>query len=238
MKCTWILFPHRKDYYNMFVEGSPVIARCPLGQAKNPSSEVFLTMGGIVVRQAGDKKEVFPREQIKNLMIRHRILWLPLVIGGIITPLALVALIKTFGAFWILLLIVLAGLFLMYYGYTGTEALTVSTTVKDYDFFISNTSPHLKAFVQFAGAQLRNNDPLVYLAVPDAELQKFITDGVIPEGTQIFLSRAEAPFGRKILGMNARENEIHLRFEVPEPYTQATAYLQKSLPANLFQEVE
>ncbi|MCA6073824.1 hypothetical protein [Fulvivirga sedimenti] len=237
MKCTWKWHRQWKDS-EMFVEGSPVIARCPLGQSKNPSSEVFLTMGGIVVRHNGNKMEVFPREQIKQLVIRHRILWLPLVIGGIITPLALVALIKTFGAFWILLMVVLGGLFLMYYGYTGTDALTVSTTVKDYDFFVSSTSPYLKAFVQFAGAQLRNNDPFVYLA-PGKDVSNEISQtGIVPEGTQIYLSRAEVPFGHKILGMNARENEIHLRFEINEPLTHAAAFLQKSIPAHLFQEVE
>ncbi|MEJ2004738.1 MAG: hypothetical protein P8X57_07195, partial [Cyclobacteriaceae bacterium] len=134
----------------MFIEGSPVIARCPLGDSTPPSGEIFLTTQGIVIREHDRTRGHFGRSEISQLRIRHRILWLPLVLGGIITPLALVALIKTFGAFWLLFVTVLVGLFLMYYGYTGTDALTVTTRVKDYDFFLNRITPHLRAFIGFA----------------------------------------------------------------------------------------
>ena len=219
----------------MFVEGAPVIARCPM-ETGSPS-EIFLTTQGIVIRHGGKTKAHFGRSEIQSIRIRHRILWLPLVIGGIITPLALVALIKTFAAFWLLFLTVLAGLFLMYYGYTGTDALTISTRVKDYDFFVRSVTKHLRAFVKFANLQLREDDPNIYISVETDTWEQMKNSGLVPEGQTVYLSRYDAPALPYLAAVNARENEVALKFDLPEGAETVKSYLQKSLPFHLFEEI-
>lgn len=218
----------------MFVEGAPVIARCPLGSR----DEAFLTTESFVIRSGNKTRGNFSSDTIRGIRIRHRILWLPLVLGGIITPLALVALVKTFGAFWFLMLTVLAGLFLLYYGYSGSDAVTVTTNVQEYDFFINQVSPHLKAFVAFSQSQLRRSDPNIYISLNKTRYAGFLQSGEIPVGEEVYLSRDQVPPGERILAINARDNPVALHFEIRNESGQANAFLQKPLPFNLFDEVE
>jgi hypothetical protein len=219
----------------MFVEGAPVIARCPL--ESGGSSEIFLTTQGIVIQKGGKTKSHFGRSETNAIRIRHRILWLPLVIGGIITPLALVALIKTFAAFWPLFLTVLVGLFLMYYGYTGTDALTITTRVKDYDFFVRSVTKHLRAFVKFVNLQLREDDPNIYISVETDLWEQMKKSDRVPEGQAVYLSRYDAPVLPYLAAVNAREHEVALKFELPEGAETVKSYLQKPLPFHLFEEI-
>jgi len=218
----------------MFVEGSAVIARCPLGSG----AEVFLTTHGVVIRDERRTWGQFGRSEILGLKIRHRILWLPLVLGGIITPLALVALIKTFASFWLLFATVLVGLFLMYYGYTGTDAFSVTTRLKDHDFFISAITPHLRAFVTFANRQLQNDDPLIYLPMDESAMKKALLEDRIDEGERVYLSPQPLHPGVRLMAINARDHEVPLRFTVDEASENVHTFLQQSLPFHLFEEVE
>ncbi len=171
----------------MYINGESVIAKCAFGRDNRHTA--YLTQDALLVQLQNREPQRFERTSIQRIWVRHRFLWLPLVLGGITTPFAIVALIKTTGAFWFLFLLVLIGVFLLYYGYNGSDSLTVSTSVKDYDYFIDQNKPHLKAFVQFVKGQLLNRDPLLYISAAESSWEAWQIAGEVPAGTQVFLRK-------------------------------------------------
>ncbi|UII32503.1 hypothetical protein LVD17_01450 [Fulvivirga ulvae] len=132
----------------MFVEGEAVLAFCYIGKNGDNKNVCYLTKENLLIRYR-NRLESFNHEAINSISFEHKILLFPLVIGGIITPLSVHGLLNTFINPWILLISMVSGLFLMYYGWEGSSTMTIKTKVKDYDFFIRQVSANLKAFAEY-----------------------------------------------------------------------------------------
>ncbi len=197
----------------MFVEGEPVRAFCPLASPEDEKNRVFLTDESLVIKRKG-KNTSFERSSISAVAIRNRRYLIPVIAGGIMAPLAIAALIGGIGQPWILFMLMLSGVFLFYHGIQGGPALTVFTSVKDYDTFIPMVTASLRSFVSYVSWQLKANDEFLYLVLTPEELAAAETRGKVPEGTALYLHERELPAtpGSHILRMQTGHREIRLRF--------------------------
>lgn len=133
----------------MRINDEPIIATSFLTKEGDLKNQCFLSRKSLFIKYRG-KIEDFDLEYVKGIQFKHKLLMLPLVAGGITAPLSALALLNDFGNPWLLLSLLITGILLIYFGYEGSPTLSVTTKVKDYDFFISTPSPSLRAFVKYA----------------------------------------------------------------------------------------
>lgn len=133
----------------MRINDEPIIATSFLTKEGDLKNQCFLSRKSLFIKYRG-KIEDFELEHIKGIQFKHKLLMFPLVAGGIAAPLSALALLNDFGNPWLLLSLLITGIMLIYFGYEGSPSLSVTTKVKDYDFFISTPSPSLRAFVKYA----------------------------------------------------------------------------------------
>lgn len=133
----------------MHIENEPIVASSPLGRVDDKKNQCFISKEKLIIRR-NSRVTKFELADISPLFIENKILLIPLVLGGITAPLAVLALLKTTGNPWILLSLLIGGLALLYYGYEGSPSLTVRTKVKDFHHFITSPTPNLKAFITYA----------------------------------------------------------------------------------------
>lgn len=101
------------------------------------------------------KNRAFSLAYVQQLSLEHRKLWLPLIAGGIMSSLSLLALLHTFTMPFRLLAIALAGLVLMWWGYRGSMALVVYEQRHHNDFLLASPGPSLQLFIAFANRLIR-----------------------------------------------------------------------------------
>lgn len=132
----------------MHIEGEPVVALCYIKKAGDTRNVCYLTRENLFVRFK-NKLTTFSNNNILGITFEHKILLLPLITGGIITPLSIHALLHSYTNPWLLLSLMIIGLILMYFGWEGSSTITVKNSVKDYDFFIKQPTANLRAFAEF-----------------------------------------------------------------------------------------
>ncbi|MEN7546886.1 hypothetical protein AAG747_03125 [Rapidithrix thailandica] len=98
---------------------------------------------------------VLRKTQIKALHLSFKRLFLPLVIGGITAPLALVALYSNILVAWTALSIVLLGSFLFYYGLRGVYQLKVELYGSELNVFLDEKSQEMEEFVKMTNRILQ-----------------------------------------------------------------------------------
>jgi hypothetical protein len=124
------------------------LARCFLLQHGDTTHQAILTTQSLEITQKR-RREYFDLSSVKSIELVYRKILFPLVIGGIITPLAGLALFTSYGPIHFIFALFFLGLFLFYYGITGTQSIVVTTSWKVFDFFVRDTSPQLEAFVRY-----------------------------------------------------------------------------------------
>ncbi|MBL3656399.1 hypothetical protein [Fulvivirga sediminis] len=143
----------------MHIGDESVIAFCYLRKAKDMKNACFLSKNHLFVKEKGILSP-FSLESIQEISFGHRLILLPLVIGGILTPLSLHALFHHYFNVWLLFSLAFIGVLLIYYGVQGTKVLTIHTSIKNYDFFIPSPTVHLKSFSSYVRTFIRNKEAL------------------------------------------------------------------------------
>lgn len=133
----------------MHINKEAIIATSYIGKEGNENNRCYLSKESLFVRYKG-KLEKFDLQEISDIRFKHKLFLMPIVVGGIIAPLCLLALVKAIGNPWLVLSGLVAGLLFIYYGYEGSPTLSILTRVKEYDFFIKKTTPNLLAFTKYA----------------------------------------------------------------------------------------
>lgn len=123
-------------------------ALCYIGKKGDEKNKCLLTNKYLIVIRRG-RPHYFPVENIHNISLNQRILLLPLISGGIIVPLCLLLIFRNAFHAWPILFLLFGGIFLLYLGFSGQWAITVQTHIKEYDVFINEVSPNLRAFLKF-----------------------------------------------------------------------------------------
>jgi hypothetical protein len=151
---------HYSYYYPWLRQTESVLATCPLGE----QDRLELTTKHLRVLAGGHWREL-PLHRLKNLEIYFRRLMLPVLTGGIVAPLALVATLNglfdpiggTVTAFF--------GLALLYYGIVGSHQVKVNLRqATSVTYFADAPTARLQQLVQAA------NQRLAWLQSPPARL--------------------------------------------------------------------
>ena len=101
------------------------------------------------------KRHVYLLKDIKILGTEHIKLLFPLILGGIITPFAILSFSVNLFYPWIHLILIMLGLFLFYVGWLGK--FSFSLVFKNGDvlfYYLPSISKNLEAFIDFANTQL------------------------------------------------------------------------------------
>lgn len=131
----------------MFVDDEPIIAECPLEKGSS-NKMCYLSFERLLI-STGARIHKFDLSQISKFAFKKKLLLLPLIFGGILAPLSLIALINDLLNVWTMLISFMAGSLLIYYGIEGRNTLSIVTNIKEYDFFIDSASKNLRAFLAF-----------------------------------------------------------------------------------------
>ncbi|MCU0449115.1 MAG: hypothetical protein MUC97_04605 [Bernardetiaceae bacterium] len=154
------LMCHYSYYYHWLRQTDTVLASCPLGE----QDRLELTTKHLRVRAQGHWR-VLPLSHLKNLEIHFRRLMLPMLTGGIVAPLALVATLN--GLFNPIGGIITAflGLALLYYGIMGSHQVKVNLyQATSVTYFAEARSAQLEQVVQAV------NQRLAWLQTPPSRL--------------------------------------------------------------------
>lgn len=147
------------------------IAIAYLQQDEDSENKCVLTSQRLVVIHRG-KVSSFERHHIKDLEFGKRRIMLPLVSGGIMAPLSLLAIFLNLYNPWPLMFVFFLGLALLYLGWQQHPVLTVKDSVKEHDFFLQEVTPNLQAFVSFARQVIFRGESFLYYVLPLDEWER------------------------------------------------------------------
>jgi hypothetical protein len=125
----------------------------------------------IVIRKA--RSHIYKLDNIKSVGFRTRKFLLPLVVGGILTPMGIVAMFGNyFNPYWVVLLI-LVGIYLLYEGFSDRWSLTIKGFSNEESISLLYVSDNLRAFIDFVTGHLPHATDTIrrqgylYLKIPE-----------------------------------------------------------------------
>lgn len=117
---------HYSYYFDWLRQRESMVAECTL----NNNSHLLLTNKALRIKTMhkswGESVKIMPLSNINSIDAHFQRLLLPLIIGGIFAPLALVAALLSAIHFWIGMAMTLSGLSLIYYGWSGAYQLKIT----------------------------------------------------------------------------------------------------------------
>jgi hypothetical protein len=137
---THISYSH---YYDWLLQEENTILRSALTNTHS----LELTNKHLLVAQP-DKKIAYPLHNISKVSFAFKRLLLPLIGGGISTPLFAVALWNHLLNFWFGIGIVMAGMSLLYYGWLGIHQLSIQVADNQIHYFADQKTQDLEQLVQ------------------------------------------------------------------------------------------
>ncbi|MEM9671581.1 MAG: DUF952 domain-containing protein [Bacteroidota bacterium] len=128
----------------------------------------WLTQEYFFVQQRG-KLRRFDLRRIQYLAVEQRRWWFPVVAGGILAPLSLLAILLNLYNPWWLISLLVGSMLLWYWGATRHEVLSIHQSHHRQDIALTIVTPNLRAFVNFVNRFLRQGLlPLYVKAEPQA----------------------------------------------------------------------
>lgn len=128
---------------------SPIIAVSGLEKEGDPQNRLLLTEQSLQIQYRG-RSRAFSLEYLERIALEHRKLWLPLIGGGILASLCLLALLETFNMPYRLLAGAAIGILGVWWGYRGSMALVVYEQRHHTDFLLRDVAPSLAIFIAFS----------------------------------------------------------------------------------------
>lgn len=132
-----------------------VWAVCYIGRKGDAENKCTLTRDELMITRKA-RLYCYPVNHIKSVYLEKRKLLLPIIVGGILSPLTLLAIYENMFSPGILLLLFFAGLFILYYGWSGTMALIIQTADRAHYIFITNDTEHLTRFIAFSNTLIKS----------------------------------------------------------------------------------
>jgi hypothetical protein len=126
----------------------------------NDDNSCKLTDRRLIIRRRNKLYE-YPIQGIRSLGINHRKLLIPIVFGGVFTPLIAVGFFEGFFHPVIAVILIISGVFTFYLGWTGQQVLTVNESQGHSDFPVENPGENMAAFIEFTN-QFIENEPLEF----------------------------------------------------------------------------
>ncbi len=122
-----------------------IIAICSISKADDEQNKCALTHDHLYITRKS-KQYGFELDQITQTSFKQKKLLLPLVLGGVVGSLFLIAGFNFLVNIWVAMIVGLAGMLLFYYGWVGSHAIVIHTKIKEYDIFIDQVTTPLEAF--------------------------------------------------------------------------------------------
>lgn len=116
-----------------------------------------LTNKHLIVKQP-NKKLHYPLHTVSKINLAFKRLLLPIIGGGISTPLFTVALWNHLLHFWFGIGIIMAGLSLLYYGWLGTHQLSIQINENQVHYFADQKTPELEKLVSQVNKVIRERN--------------------------------------------------------------------------------
>ena len=114
-----------------------------------------LTDRRLIIRRKKKSNE-FPIEGIRSLNINQRKLLVPIVFGGVFTPLIAVGYFEDFFHPVIAVTLMLAGILTFYLGWLGQQVLTVNEIQGHMDFPVVDPGENVMAFIEYTNQFIEN----------------------------------------------------------------------------------
>lgn len=124
------------------------------GRESDNNNRCLLTESALFITRKG-KTTQYSVAEIALLSINRRKMMLPLIMGGIFSPLSVIAIVKNLFVPWTILSWLLFNLLLLYFGWQGYSVLTVELQGSHHDFPIKSRGNNLYAFVDFVNEYVR-----------------------------------------------------------------------------------
>lgn len=209
------------------------LAKCYIQEENNEDNTCYLSRDNLYIKKRGIISH-FPLDSIINITFKNKIFLIPIVFGGIIGSLSMIALFNAYYNVWVMMSLMMGGFALLYYGVEGGHALIVQTNVKEYDFFIRSASPNLKSFVTFVvNFQHRGEDALIHYFV----LNKDIWDVTLVSGhlelkSSITLSAQKPTYSQDevLLAVNISEVGANLRYIIDSKLNKLVPVIENKIP--------
>jgi len=140
-------------------------ARVFLHRDGDQKSMALLSDSGLLVIYKG-RRHYFRTENIKQLETEDKKLLFPFILGGILAPFAFLSFFVHPMQPWIHLISIIAGMALLYIGWTGKPALVILLKTKEETvFYLSSVSLNLQAFIDFANARISPGEMQLFSAL-------------------------------------------------------------------------
>lgn len=228
----------------MYIEGEPVLAFCYINKQGDEDNMCYLSKEKLFVRYK-KKLYVFLNENVQGISFDSKMFLFPLVIGGIITPLSIHAILNTFVNPWLLLILMIIGLFLMYYGWEGSVAMTIKTRVQEHYFFIKSTTPNLEAFSEYVEFFISDDEKgrKFYFVMNINDWAEFKGQGNVKTDQPLLLlnwkDARQIALGqdRVLLAVDPTENDIPISFVTTSNKKKLQPVISDNIPVHLIMEV-
>lgn len=178
---------------------------------------------------SGGKKKTFSLQEIRRLSFTHKLLLLPIVLGGSFGPFFFIALLSGHFPPIVSLLGFLASILFLYLGFSGRQALKVETLNDVHETFLSGVSENIRSFVDFVNAFIKkdpkeNHQFTFYLPMSQNEKENLRTtgswklhaDGIFGYDFQTFTDKKQKEPGfdpKRFLKIDLRKENIQVRYK-------------------------
>ncbi len=174
------------------MNNSEIIAKCYLKTDGDEGNVCLLTDESLFIRYKSHET-VFFNHWITETTFKHKKFVIPIVFGGISASLSAIALLNYYFNPWIILSILFASIMTIYYGINGGKALTITTPIKEYDFFINEISENLKAFVAYASTTIQGKEIIFFFQISKEDFVNLKKTGFIQFGSSGQLLKTSPP---------------------------------------------
>lgn len=158
---------HYTYYFDWLKQRESVVAEC----AVTSTYHLLLTSKALFIKTRhktwGESTKTVPLSKIDSIHANFQRLIFPLIIGGVIAPLALFAALLGVIHFWIGMAMTLSGLFLIYYGWAGAYQLKINAFQnQQLSYFVDFKTQKLENFIQETQRLLNLREELNHSPLP------------------------------------------------------------------------
>ncbi len=211
-----------------------IIAFCYLENEGDEQNKCLLSETALHIKQKGITSSLL-LGWIQQVSFKRKKYLLPIVLGGIIAPLAGLGLFQYYLNPWLMMGIMLIAILAIYYGYEGGVALCIETPVKEYDFFVATVSPNLKAFAAFVQQKIKGIDIKYYIKLGMEDIAELQQNGhlKLPEaGLRVYLqNEINSSELQNYFEMNFEKMATEMRY-IKSDYGQLTPFIFGELPVS------
>jgi hypothetical protein len=129
---------------------------------------------------------IFKLSDIQALTIVSKRLLLPLIVGGVVVPLSLLAMFRGDFNPYIIMIAIFAGIYFIYLGYQGVNVLTIGSGSSGANFTLNQSSEHVSEFVNYVSAFIADqksdttSESALYLLMDTDHYRRHMDDMSIP----------------------------------------------------------